>query len=111
MSRARSVIDEALARPRHVVLSAVVAGLLAAPLASRGVALGLAMALLAAGAAAGRPGLALAAAAGLLVGAATGDARLAAGERPTVAPLLGGPLTGQVVVLDAVRKRSFGGWS
>src|SRR4051812_13589971 len=111
MSRARSVIDEALARPRHVVLAAIVGGLLAAPLASRGVAFGLAMTLLAAGAAARRPGLALAAAAGLLVGTATGDARLAAGERPSVAPLLGRPLTGQVVVLDPMRKRSFGGWS
>src|SRR4051812_46649430 len=111
MSRARSVIDEALARPRHVVLAAIVGGLLAAPLASRGVALGLAMALLAAGAAARRPGLALAAAAGLLVGAATGDARLAAAERPSIAPLLGRPLSGQVIVLDPVRKRPFGGWS
>src|SRR3954447_3608595 len=109
MARARLAIEEVLARPRHVLLAAVVAGLLVAPVASRAVALALVVALLAAGAATRRHGLAIVASAGLLLGAATGEARLAAGERS--APALGRALSARVVVLEPVRRRAFGGWS
>jgi competence protein ComEC len=108
---AARVIDEILARPRHLVLGALVAGLLVAPVVSVGAALVLAGLVLVAGTRARRPGLAVALAAGLLAGVATADARLAAAERPSIAPFLQRPLTGRVVVLDPVRRRAFGGWS
>jgi competence protein ComEC len=109
--RARELVDEALARPRHIVLAAIVAGLVAAPLVSRGAVVAVVVALLVAGAAARRPGLGVLVALGLLAGAAVGDARLAAAERPSLAPLLGRPVAARAVVLDPVHRRSFGGWS
>jgi competence protein ComEC len=111
MSRAREVIDELLARPRHLVLAAIVAGLLAAPLVSRGAVVAGVVALLVVGGAARRPGLGMLVAVGLLGGAAVSEARLAAADRPSVAPLLGRPLAARAVVLDPVRRRSFGGWA
>lgn len=111
MGRARVWCDEALERPRHVALAAVVGGLLLAPVAARAVLAGLALALIAGGAALRRPGLALGVGAGLLAGAAVGDGRLAAAERPSLAPLMGRALDGRVVAVEAARRRGFGGWS
>src|SRR5207244_2848117 len=67
--------------------------------------------LLAAGHAVRRVGLGVAAAIALLAGAVVAEARLAAAERPAAAPLIGRSVSGRAVVLEALRRRSFGGWS
>src|SRR2546423_10979157 len=87
----REAVPAAVTRPRHVVLAAAVAGLLAGPRCAP-VAVVAAVALLAAGGAARRLGLGLCAAAAVLAGALVADARLATAERPSVRRLLGSTL-------------------
>jgi competence protein ComEC len=98
------VLERLRERPRHVVLAALVAGLLAVPLAPRFVlSIAVGAALLA-----GRRGLALAAAAAVLIGALAGQARLAALDRSALAPLLGGTVTARVVLLEQPRPARYG---
>ena len=92
------------AHPRHLVLAALVAGLLAAPLAPRLVLL----LALAAAALAGRPPLALLAAAAVLAGALAGQARLAALERTQLPLLLGTTVSARVALLEQPRPVRFG---
>ena len=97
-------LDELRARPRHLVLGALVAGMLAAPLAPRPV-------LLTAGAAAvlgGRRGLALAAAFAVLAGAIGAQARLAALDRTALPPLFGTTVTAPAVLLEQPRPARYG---
>jgi competence protein ComEC len=97
-------LDELRARPRHLVLGALVAGMLVAPLAPR-------LVLLAAGAAAvlgGRRGLALAAAVAVLAGALGAQARLAALDRTVLPPLFGTTVEARVVLLEQPRPARFG---
>ena len=103
------MLDAALARPRHVVLAAVVAGLLLGPLAPAAILAGLVAALLAGGVLR-RPALAVATAAALLAGALVADARVRAEERPGVRPLLGRSVDADAVLAEPVRRRAFG-WS
>jgi competence protein ComEC len=91
--------------PRHLVLYAVVAGLLLGPLSPVAV---LAAACVAA-ALAGRPGLALVAIAGTLAGAALADARLAAIDGGRLASLAGQPVAVRAVLIEPLRPRAFGG--
>jgi competence protein ComEC len=103
----RAAVDDSLGElrrhPRHLVLAAVVGGLLATPLAPRSVLL------LACAAAvlAGRRRLALAAAIGVVVGALAGQARLAAAEHTALRPLLGTTIA-RVVLLEQPRPARFG---
>src|SRR4051794_20460419 len=106
---ARRTIDAALARPRHVVLAAGVAGLAAGPRAPA-LALGGAVVLLASGAATRHPGLGLCAAVAILAGAVVADARLHA-ERPATGAQLGRAIDARADVVEALRRRAFGGWS
>jgi len=92
------------------VLACGVAGLVAGPRAGAVVLAGIVV-LLAAGHAVRRVGLGVAAAIALLAGAVVAEARLAAAERPAAAPLIGRSVSGRAVVLEALRRRSFGGWS
>ena len=82
---ARGALITLRAHPRHLVLGALVAGLLAAALAPQLVLL----LALAAAALAGRPALALLAATTLLAGAIGAQARLQALECTQLPPLLG----------------------
>lgn len=95
------------AHPRHLVLAALVAGLLAAPLAPPALVLGLA---LAAGALAGRgrAPLALLAAAAVLAGALGGQARLAALERTQLPSLFGATVTVPATLLEQPRPVRYG---
>lgn len=100
--RTAAVIDS---HPRHLVLAAFVAGLLAAPIAPPRAVL-----LLAALAAtiASRPPLALLAGAAVLTGALIGQARLAAYERSELSPLLGATVAVPVVLLEQPRPVRYG---
>ncbi len=92
------------ARPRHLLLGALVAGLLLAPAAPRLVLL----AALAAAALAGRPSLALLSAAAVAAGALGAHARLAALDRTELPPLLGRTVVVRVVLLEQPRPVRFG---
>jgi competence protein ComEC len=97
-------LDELRARPRHLVLGALVAGMLAAPLAPR-------LVLLAAAAAAvlaGRRALALAAAVAVLAGALGAQARLAALDRTALPPLFGTTVSARAVLLEQPRPARYG---
>jgi hypothetical protein len=91
------------ARPWHLLLGALVAGLLAGPFGVR--ALVLAAAVLAA--LAGRPGVALVAIALVVAGGAVAVARLHALDRTELRPLLGADVTRQVVLLEPPRPARF----
>lgn len=101
---AATALERLRAQPRHLVLGALVAGLLAAPLALREVLL------LAAGAAtiAGRRTLALLCAGAVLAGALGAHARLAALDRTQLAPLFGATVVARVVLLEQPRPARFG---
>ncbi len=101
---ARGLRERACRYPRHVLLAAVVAGLLLGPrwpLALGAAALGLA-------ALARRAMLALGAVAALLAGAALADARLAALDRTALTPLLGRQADVRATLLEHPRERAFG---
>ena len=101
---ARAALDRLRAHPRHLVLAALVAGLLAAPLAPS---LALLLAL-AAGAIAGRPALALLCAAAVLAGAIGAHARLDALDRTRLPPLFGSTVVARVVLLEQPRPIRYG---
>ena len=105
---ARAAVGGALAalrrRPRHVVLGALVAGLLAVELEPRMVVL----LALAAAALAGRPGVAVLAAAAVLAGAIGGQARLAALQRSDLPLAFGTTATATVTLLEQPRPVRFG---
>ncbi|MDO8184777.1 ComEC/Rec2 family competence protein [Conexibacter sp. JD483] len=107
-ARAVGVVEEALdqlrAHPRHLVLGALVAGLLAIRVGSGGVLL----LALTAGALAGRPVVAVAALAAVLIGAIGGQARLAALDRTALTPLLYTQVTAEVTLLEQPRPVQFG---
>jgi competence protein ComEC len=105
MTRSLDAALEALReRPRHLLLGALVAGLLATAAAPRVVLL------LAAGtmALAGRRGLALAAGAAVLAGALVGHARLTALDRTELRPLIGTTAVGRVALLEQPRQVRYG---
>lgn len=101
---ASAALDQLRARPRHLLLGALVAGLLAAPLAPRLVPL----LALAAAALAGRPALALLVGAAVLAGGIGAHARLAALDRTQLTPLLGTTVVAQAVLLEQPRPVRFG---
>ena len=91
-------------RPRHLLLGALVAGLVAGPL-------GLPVAVLATAAlaaVAGRPALALGAAVLVAAGGVLAVARLDALDRTALRPLLGSDVTRRVVLLEPPRPAKFG---
>jgi competence protein ComEC len=101
---AARALGELRARPRHLVLGALVAGMLAAPFAPRFV-------LLAAGTAAvlaGRRALALIAAVAVLAGALGAQARLAALDRTTLPPLFGATVETRAILLEQPRPARYG---
>ena len=98
-------LDALRAHPRHLVLGALVAGLLAGPLAAPSAVL---LVALAAAALAGRAPLALLAAAAVVVAALGAQARLQALDRTRLAPLLGSTVTVRVVLLEQPRPVRFG---
>lgn len=102
--RAADLLDELRRRPRHVVLAALVAGLLAAPLEPRHVVL----LALAAAALAGRPAVAALAAGAVLAGALGASARGAALERTELTPLLGTTGSARVTLLEQPRPVRYG---
>ena len=108
--RAREAWHAICARPRHVALAALVAGLLAAP-APRWIALALATGGVLAGMLTRRMALGLTAGLAALAGALVADARLQAAERPPVRPFLGRAVDLHGYALEPVRGRDFGGWS
>jgi competence protein ComEC len=93
------------AHPRHLVLAALVAGLLTGPLTAPPAILLLA---LAAAALSGRPPLALLAAAAVLAGALGAQARLNALDRTQLPPLFGATVSARVVLLEQPRPVRFG---
>ncbi len=97
-------LEQLRAHPRHLVLGALVAGLLAIRL-SPSIVLLLA---LAAAALAGRPGVAVAALAAVLIGAIGGQARLTALERTALTPLLYTSVRAEVTLLEQPRPVQFG---
>src|SRR6185503_17771144 len=99
-------------RPRHVVLAALVGGLLLGPRAPWLALVGV-VALLGLGAAVLRPALALVAAAALLCGAITSQLRVQAGERAVAAmsAQAGHAFSASVIALAPPRRAAFGGWS
>jgi competence protein ComEC len=101
---ATGVLERLRERPRHVVLAAFVAGLLATPLPTR------VLPALACGAAAlaGRRGLALAAACAALAGAGVGHARLAALDRTALPARFGTTVTARVALLEPPRPVRYG---
>lgn len=102
---AGAALDALRARPRHLVLAALVAGLLAGPLAAPRLVLLLA---LAAAALAARPGLALLAACAVLAGALGAQARLAALDRTQLPPFFGTAVVARAVLLEQPRPVRFG---
>ncbi len=90
--------------PRHLVLFALAAGLTLGPLWPPGVL----VAALAAASVAGRPGVALLAAAAVLAGALTADARLAALDAGRLEAMHGERWEGRAVLLEPVRERAAG---
>jgi competence protein ComEC len=107
-ARARGTLRHARQRaadhPRHALLAAVTAGLLAGPRWPSAVA---AIALLAVALAPGAL-MALASVAMLLLGAGLADARLAALDRSTLGPLLDREASIRATLLDHPRTRAFG---
>lgn len=92
------------ARPRHVLLSALVAGLVIGPLWVPGVLLAALLALVIGG----RPSAALFGAAAVLGGAALADARLASLDADPARGRLGEALHASAVLLEPVRERATG---
>nr|MBA2514133.1 ComEC/Rec2 family competence protein [Solirubrobacterales bacterium] len=92
------------ARPRHVVLASIIAGLLIGPVWAPGVLLA-ALAALALG---GRASVALVAAAAVMGGAAFADARLAALSLSPARGLVGEAVNAKAVLLEPARERSTG---
>src|SRR4051794_8524121 len=107
-ARARRTLRHARQRaadhPRHVLLAALTAGLLAGPRWPIAVA---AIALLAVALAPGAL-MALASVAMLLLGAGLADTRLAALDRSTLGPLLDREASVRATLLDHPRTRAFG---
>ena len=102
MARRAEVLRALLARhPRHLMLGALVAGLLSGPSSPAALAAALAIALLAVR----ETALALGAVAALLAGAVLADARLAALERSVLRP---GEVTVRATLLEHPRMRQFG---
>lgn len=95
---------QAARHPRHVLLTAIVAGLLAGPRAP----VALVAAVFLAVTLVSDTLLALAAIAALLVGAAVAQARLAALDRTALAPLLHSQVDVRATLLEHPRNRSFG---
>ncbi len=104
MTSIAEALDQLRAHPRHLVLAALVTGLLAMSVAPSGILL-LALAF---AALAGRPGLAVAALVAVLAGAIGGQARLAALDRTELTPLLYTPVTADVTLLEQPRPVQFG---
>jgi competence protein ComEC len=106
--RARVVISAWLAaarqRPRHLLLGALVAGLLAGPLGASAAVLAGAML----AAVAGRPSLAAAAIVVVTGGAIVAVLRLQTLDRTALRPLLGAQVTRRVVLLEPPRRARFG---
>ena len=100
----RAAIERLRAHPRHLVLAALVTGLLAAPLAPSLVLL----VALAAAVSAGRPPLALLGAAAVLAGAMGAHARLDALDRTQLPPLFGTTVVARVVLLEQPRPVRYG---
>jgi competence protein ComEC len=103
----RLAIAEARARPYHVVLGALVAGLVLGPLAPGAMVLAAAAAALLAG----RPPAAACAAAAVLAGALLAQARLAALDHTALRASLGHATSARVTLLEAPRRGAFGGRS
>jgi competence protein ComEC len=100
----RRLRELAARHPRHLLLVAVAAGLLAGPRWPPVLAAALAVALLLAR----DPVLALGAVAALLAGAAIADSRLAALDRTELAALIGRQVDVRATLLEHSRTRSFG---
>jgi competence protein ComEC len=103
-ARVHIALDGLRAHPRHLVLAALVAGLLAAPLDARPIGL----LALAAAALAGRPLLALLAVTAVLGGALGAQARLHALGQTQLPPWFGTTVTTHVVLLEQPRPVRFG---
>jgi competence protein ComEC len=106
--RALLVISASLAaareRPRHLLLGALVAGLLTGPLGASAAVLACA----ALAAVAGRPSLAVAAVVVVTAGAVVAVLRLQTLDRTALRPLLGAHVTRRVVLLEPPRRARFG---
>lgn len=99
-----AVLEGVRRHPRHVILAALVAGLLAAPLEPRTVLLlTIAVAVLP-----GRPMLGPLAAIALTAGALGAQARVASLERTALGPLLGATVTARAVLLEQPRPVRYG---
>jgi competence protein ComEC len=101
---AAAALEVVRRHPRHLVLAAVGAGLLAAPLSQRLVLLIAAAAAIVAG----RAPLALLAGVAVLGGALGAQARLAALDRTELGPLLGATMTARAVLLEQPRSVRYG---
>ncbi len=108
MSAAAAAVRAAAAHPRHLLLGAAVAGLLAGPVARE---LAVVVAALVGLALARRPALALAAAAAALGGALVADARLHALDRTALRPALGNVVSVRADLLEAPRRAAGGSMS
>lgn len=97
-------LDAIRAHPRHLVLAALVGGLLAAPLAPRLVLL-LAVAV---AVVAGRVPLALVACVALLAGVVGAHERIAALDRTHLGPLIGATIATRAVLLEQPRRLRYG---
>src|SRR3954447_4380182 len=104
MAAARRVIATVRGHPRHIVLGAIVAGLLLAPLGPAGVLPGA----LVAGVVGGRSRLAPVAAAALVAAALLASMRLAALDAGPLAVMDGRNVVARAVVLEPVRGRPVG---
>lgn len=103
-ARARGVLRELRARPWHVGLAALVVGLAAGPRAAEAVLVVAVVVPLLASRAAVRLALVVA----VLTGAIVGQARLQAVDATRLGPRIGHAVTGDVVLLEAPRRRAFG---
>jgi competence protein ComEC len=97
-------VDLLRRHPRHLVLGALVAGMLGAPLGARAIVLLATLALVLAG----RPVLGGLAALALIVGAVGAHARVAALDRSELRPLLGSTVAARVVLLEQPRPLRYG---
>jgi competence protein ComEC len=96
-------LEAAGRHPRHVVLAAFVAGLLAAPVSAVAAGAAVAAGGLLAARTPRRPGLALLAAAAVLAGASLAQARLASLDRSALGPLLGREVTVRATLAERPR--------